>query len=73
MVITLCGIHQALPVASSQHEQQPQSTALLTWLHTAVAAQQQYLPTWLAHVVSLPDPSYNEPVAVGEQGHIYLT
>ncbi len=40
-VITLCGVHQALPVASTQ-QQVAKQTWLHSWLHTALAALQRY-------------------------------
>ncbi|DBA87134.1 TPA: hypothetical protein ACH3X2_005239 [Trebouxia sp. C0005] len=44
-VVTLCGIHSALPVAASQ--QPVHRTRLHQWLHTAVTAVQHYILSWL--------------------------
>ena len=45
-VITLCGIHSALPVASSQLQPVLQ-TRLHQWLHAAITAVQHYILSWL--------------------------
>ncbi len=45
-VITLCGIHSALPVASGQ-QRPPHQNLLHQWLHTAVTAVQRYIRFWL--------------------------
>ena len=45
-VITLCGIHSALPVASSQ-PQPGHQTRLHQWLHSAATAVQHHIHSWL--------------------------
>ena len=64
-VVTLCGVHQALPVAASQHRHTPQA-GLRESVQAALAALQQYGLSWMAHLKASAFPSNSKHAASPE-------
>lgn len=64
-VVTLCGMHQALPVAASQHRHTPQ-TGLHKWVQAALAALQRCGLSWMAHMKASAFPSNSKQAASPE-------